>query len=151
MKIGIELCIPNWLRCWTCLLLTLLTASGCDEFISDAVWIQERSIIVGNSDVKQCVESALTEIPNVTIDHVDSTLGDIALKVQFEKPMPSLGIFVRYSDSGNVKVMFVGKGLTEPDSYREAITPVLTSIANSIGSKCSVARAAQARKAQGLP
>jgi hypothetical protein len=116
----------------------MLVASGCDEFISDAVWIQERVVVVSSTNVEQCLQSALTGIPNVIIDRLNSTPGDIVLEVKFEKPLASLGIFIRPLKAGSVKIMFVGKGLMEPDSYREAITPVLSSIANSIESKCSV-------------
>lgn len=130
----------KWLKWWVGFSLVAAISSGCDNFISDAIWIQERSIVVSNANIDQCLLSALADAPNIGIDHVHSVSGDIVLSVKLERPIPSLSVYVRHSDTRNVKIMFVGKGTIEAESYRNEITPVLASIVDSIGRRCSTWR-----------
>ena len=119
------------------MILSAVLIVGCDGLLSDAVWIQEKSIIVSStSDFEKCISSAISDVPGVTIDNNQSQPGDIVLNVKLVRPIVPLGVYVRRTNR-NVKVMFLGKGTVESDDERAIITPLLTSIINTIQKKCS--------------
>lgn len=120
----------------TLIVTTCLLLPGCDNFISDSVWTQEDTVTIGSSNFEECLSTAFSDFPNVRIDRTRSQPGDIVLNVTLERPIPSLGVYVRHLEGNKVKVLFTGKGEHETDQNRAMITPVLATITYRLHEVC---------------
>lgn len=120
----------------TSLLASFLILPGCDDYISDAIWVQESEVAVHGNNVNECLRKTLGEIPTIKLDPALSQPGDFVLTATLRKSIPTLGVNVRYLHGNSVHVLFTGKGSHESDETRAMITPLLTMITDRIRDKC---------------
>lgn len=66
-----------------------------------------------------------------------SNSANVALKVNLDHANAAFGANIQRRQGGTVEILFSGKGASEPDELRRAITPLLDDIAAALTRSCN--------------
>lgn len=117
----------------------ILLIEGCENSISDSVWVQQTTVTIHSKNVPNCLVAAVRSTPEISIDNTltDPAIEIFVLSVPKRKNGKPFAAYIKYQEKSVVHIVFSGKSTKEDEEDRVYISPILAIITKNIERECT--------------